>query len=835
MPGVSVVRSGGEATQVVIRGLEPKYNSITIAGVELPATSSSDRGSDLSMFSSTSLEGIEVFKTVTADMDAAVFGGSVNFDIRHAKSSSDEDLPLVSVLAQGAYKGMLDSYGDYKFVASLEKRFFNDKFGVFVQGIAQRQNLTSDKLSAYYDNQPLGISIVQYPDSIAMGSTTLSFVPSIQKRYNGTLTLDYKLPDGDISLLNLVSHGKTTTEEHSEKYSIADPDTKDLIVFGTSLQTTDLNVISNILSYKQTFGSLKIDAKLSNAYSDNVTPNGWSMDFQQQGAGTHNIPTNLTPSEVARLAASLVNTSKMRWTVNKAWNSFTKQNDQQISLDIENNFNLSDIVSIAVKGGGMYKYTTRYYNYDESSGDLSISSGTAQIEARQYIIQQLPWLQDAPYNLNPSGNSAFGFLGFYDSGMNYGKFLNGEYTIHSATKTDVIDKIMGILLSYRSATTSSPDQPVFDPDFVQSLINDYSGNETRSAGYLMATLKVGQWLTIIPGVRYQTLRTSYNAIQFSGYTEPNLSISRPYSKATAENYYGYWLPDIHIKFNPSDEISLRASYTNTIAYPDFQSFIPKLAVNNSTYTIVYNNTTLKPERAQNYDIQVSVHDNYIGLFAVSPFLKLIDDEIYNQGKVYLDTNGIKAYGFPVAFKNIYTLNTFINNPFQVKVWGIETEWQTHFWYLPSPFNNVVMNVNYTHIFSQGKFSKRMLLPVPGSKSKKYVVDTLYTDRLYQQPNDVVNLSLGYDYRKFSILFSMIYQSQVFDKPNFWWTLRSDKTKYLRWDVVIKQGLPWYNIEVFCNVNNLNNEFDIYTIRKNGFPQSENSYGLTADLGIRWRL
>jgi TonB-dependent receptor len=832
LPGVSVVRNGGQATQVVIRGLEPKYNSITIAGIALPATNSNDRGTDLSMISSSSLEGIEVYKTVTADMDAAVIGGVVNFDVRCAKPSS-EDVPLVSFNAQGGYKGMMDSYGDYKFVASVEKRFLNDKFGVFVQGIAQRQNLTSDKLSAYYDNQPLAIDVARFPDSIAMGSTTLSFVPTIQKRYDGTATLDYKLPDGDISLLNIISHGTTTTEEHSERYGIKDPGTKDIIYFGTSLQSTDLNVITNILSYKQTFGSLKIDAKLSNAYSDNVTPNGWSMDFQQQSAGTHNIPANLTPSEVAQLGWNLLDTSKMKWTGNKAWSSFTKQNDQQISLNIENNFNLSDIVSIAVKGGGMYKYTTRYYNHDESSGDLSISSATAQIGARQYIIQQLPWLQDAPYYLDPSGNSAFRFSGFYDSGLNTGSFLNGEYTMHSLTKTNVIDKIMGILQSYRSTTTSSPDQPVFDPDFVQSLANDYSGNETRSACYLMATLKVGPWLTVIPGVRYQVLRTSYTAPQFLGFVITNLSQKKPYSMVTAENSYGYWLPDFHIKINPSEEISLRVSYTNTIAYPDFQSFIPKETIDNSNYIITYNNTALKPERAQNYDVQVSVHDNSIGLFAVSPFLKLIDDEIYNPGKKILDTNGIKTFGPSASLTNPYVLYSYINNPNQVKVWGIETEWQTNFWYLPSPFKSLVMNVNYTHIFSQGTFTNRLLLPVPGSRSRKYILDTLYNDRLYQQPNDVVNLSFGYDYGKFSILFSMIYQSEVFNQPSFWWTLRSDKTKYLRWDVVIKQGLPWYNMQIYCNVNNLNNESDIYTIRKNGFPLLENSYGLTADVGIQW--
>ena len=154
LPGVSLVRSGGEATQVTIRGLEPKYNSITINGVALPSTSSGDRSTDLSMISSTSLDGIEVYKTVTADMDAAVVGGVVNFDVRCAKPSS-EDVPFLSLNVQGAYKDMVGSYGDYKYVASIEKRFFNDKFGLFAQGVAQKQNLfTLNKLANKYIRLP---------------------------------------------------------------------------------------------------------------------------------------------------------------------------------------------------------------------------------------------------------------------------------------------------------------------------------------------------------------------------------------------------------------------------------------------------------------------------------------------------------------------------------------------------------------------------------------------------------------------------------------------------------------------------------------------------------
>ena len=37
LPGVSLVRTGGEGSQVVIRGLSPQYNQVTIDGVDLPS------------------------------------------------------------------------------------------------------------------------------------------------------------------------------------------------------------------------------------------------------------------------------------------------------------------------------------------------------------------------------------------------------------------------------------------------------------------------------------------------------------------------------------------------------------------------------------------------------------------------------------------------------------------------------------------------------------------------------------------------------------------------------------------------------------------------------
>ena len=527
LPGVSLVRNGGEATQVVIRGLEPKYNSITIDGVSIPSNdvgsssatngdyskrtnNSGGRSVDMSMISSSSLEGIEIFKTVTPDMDASAIGGTVNFDIRRAKSNPG-GAPSISLLAQNSYNDLMSSNKDYKFAASIEKRFFDDKFGVFIQGIAQRQNLTSDQLGAYYYNSSL--NVVKNPDTLEMGYSTLTFNASIQQRYDGTVTFDYKLPDGELALFNVFSQGATTLKQHSDQYTVQNyTPLSDRIILGTSMQKNNLNVVSNILSYKQEFGSLKIEAKLSNAYSDNSIPYDWYMDFVQQGSGAKNISANLPPADVVSREQPLINLGQMQWTNNTAWSSFSKQDDKQANLDIKYNFNLSDLISLSVKGGGAYKYTTRYYDYDSWFGH--INDGSASVGFRQSLIKALPWLAQAPYNLNPSGNSPFPISGFYNNTMDFGKFLKGDYSMYSAANANVIDQIINTMKTVGSQRTTVADQPDFLYDMVQSTANDYSGHEIRSAEYLMATLNIGPWISVIPGVRYQALRTSYTAAQF---------------------------------------------------------------------------------------------------------------------------------------------------------------------------------------------------------------------------------------------------------------------------------------------------------------------------------
>lgn len=819
LPGVSVTRSGGEATGVVIRGLQPKYNEILIDGVQMAATSTGDRSTDLSMISSNSLSGIEVYNTVTPDMDAAVLGGVVNFQIREAHETPS-GAPRIGLLAQGGYNNLVNSYNNYKFVGSIENRYLNDRLGVFAQGIVEKINLTDDEMGGGFSVE--NAQRLSGPHVVYMNSLSLAFVPRERQRYDGTVVLDYRLPEGKIDLVNFFSQGNTTTNTLQQYYDLQGNN----ISFNDSHSFNTLNTVTNLLDYKQAFGAIRLDAKLSNSFSENRTPDSWNVSFLQAGAGDANLPKNISPAQIVRDAAAEIQLQNMFWWMINTSNSYSKQQNITGAFDLERTFSLSPLVTATLKAGAEYMYTYRWYSYGNLTGPVD---GVDNQASRAGIIQALPWLTQPPYNLQADGSGQIPIVPFVSSGFSYGNFLNGEYQMGPATDFGLIERAIQAAID----TNARADWGLgrMRPDNLAIIENNYHGYEHRKAVYIMATLDFGSHLTLIPGVRYQGLGTSYYAPRIYDANFPyNYPIAYPHRDTTINEYHGYWLPDVSLIYRPISWLNVRLAYTNTLSYPDFTQLTPLVIMGVSSIT--WHNYALAPAKSQNYDAALSIFSSNIGLFTATAFLKQIDGLIFNTGARY--PQDFSAFpGVANLFPNIqYSIDYSINDPYRVNVWGVGGEWDTHFWYLPYPLDGLVLSVNYTHLFSSAKYPFTYNYQ-SGYPPKITYVDTFYTDRLYQQPNDIANLSVGYDFKGFSILVSMIYQSNVFNSNNFWPELRGYKTKYERWDLSARQELPWHGLEVYLDINDLNNESDVYIVAGPGFPSSEQDYGRTADLGMRW--
>ena len=114
--GVSMMKnSSGNNTQLVIRGMAPRYNSTLVNGTVVPTTSGSTRAVPMDIFPSILVGRIEVTKALTPDMEASGLGGLANLVIKNAPDSAI----LAIDIATGYNQYFLDhkfSTFDYKVV-----------------------------------------------------------------------------------------------------------------------------------------------------------------------------------------------------------------------------------------------------------------------------------------------------------------------------------------------------------------------------------------------------------------------------------------------------------------------------------------------------------------------------------------------------------------------------------------------------------------------------------------------------------------------------------------------------------------------------------------------
>ena len=831
LPGVSLVRTGGEGSKVVIRGLSPQFNQITIDGVELPSDVASgnnltsgdadrltesgnvlgDRAEDLSMISSSMLGGIEVIKAITPDMDATLIGGVVNFGLRKAgkglsSSLLDEEwFPLVELRTSGGYNNLKDTYNDYRFVGSLERRFFDDGFGVFVQASAERRNLSANELGATYS---LTQKLQDNPDAPFpdLQSLDLTDVWRRRERTGATVVLDYQYESGEIGFMNFASSSRTHEVFRTQSVRQTNND----LWYTCSDKNNRLNVLSNLISVKQDISLFRIEGRFSHSYTESRNPEDLLYNFWQNDAGfTANSLAKVHPTVLASFARP--DAADANLDIIQTSETFQKERSLTGSLDLKTDITVSDLLTGSVKFGGVYQYRARDYDYNQSDGSQLYSGGAAVLTA---FLRAYPELDD-------NGRAVGSFLNFINDSYTFGEFLNGEYNLNYATDPS----LMWRLLPYAKVT---PTFEGYRKNNLATFVNDYDGNEKKSAGYAMLTLNVGDAITILPGVRYQNLTTTYTAMR--GRTIPGGIAG---SDTTVTLSHGYWLPMAHVRYRPVDWLQLHFAYTNTLNYPDYSSITPRYFVGSAA--ISYNNWRIKPARSENFDIVASVYTNELGLLTVNGFKKRIEDLIFFSHTYISDLSPYPD--LPQSTTQLYEFNTYINNPVPIDVLGLETEWQTHFWFLPEPFNGIVFNINYTHIFSEASYprTEKIVIYDEDGNSITIINDTTYTTRLLHQPNDILNLAIGYDFGGFSARLSLLYQDNIFKKPDFWMQNRVNSDKFSRWDLSVKQELPWLGMQVFFNINNITGEDDVDINQKNGFPASEQRYGMSADAGIRIRL
>ena len=856
LPGVSTQKSSGEDNKIVVRGLAPQYNEVAIGGITLSSTGNSqigatsigssganapsnDRSVDLTMITPYMIKSIEVYKSLTPDMEANAIGGYVNMELREAPSGFHGD-----ALWQSGYTQKTNNYGNYRAVVSGSDRFFDDQLGIYVLGNAEQYDRSADNMNASY------ATANSIPDPsgyrpVWVNNVTLNRHLETRQRYGGNIILDYRLPFGSIKSVNMAS--RLTSDYHDYNTIInyfAGNTNKDIdFSYREGKGNTDLAI--NSLAFSTDLGFISADLKAANSYSRNHLPYSPYYIFQQNNAtkGWTTAITNVTPDALSHL----VNYGPDSTTLLQSLNLFSSdyhENDQAYKADFKIPFNPGTALSGFFKFGGEYRYN--YITNDQNTPYITIrgTTGIASV-VQNSIAAAYPGLRYGTGGFLEGTNFAStntkllnSFLDNKFGQINWAadpKFLNGLTNYISANSADF------------APLQSDPTAGGWYDGLFQQLPNDYKYVERYYGTYAMTELDFGNDLLVVGGARYEQTKSLYFAYNMEDERNP---YSQPVFPVTKYPQNHYWLPQVQARYNITEWSDIRYSYTQTLARPDYTALSPHFVVSAAAGAVYAGNPTLNPAQANNHDVLLSFHNNELGLLSVGGFYKEINHftysasyPLYNQ-KFY-DAQGVT--GLPYTLEsfspflsagdrsgdNGKTVTTFINSPFTAYVRGIETDLQTRLWYLPAPLDGIVFGVNYSRISSKAAYP--YFDTQPQGRTIRFI-DSTRTDRLVYQPNDVMNAYIGYDYKGFSGRVSFVYQGNVVTTIGSYPETEGFSKNYNRFDISARQKLPWAEgLQLYLDVNNLNAEPNISTQPSIGGFTSEQFYGLTGDLGIRFTL
>jgi TonB-dependent receptor len=847
LPGVSTLESSGEANKVVIRGLAPQFNTVSIEGIRLPSTGSdqigvsalgntsptggdgtvtNDRSVDLTMVSPYMLKSISVYKTLTPDMMANSIGGTVNMELREAPSELHYDL-----LWQSGYTAKTGSYGNYRAVGSVSRRFYQDKLGVYLLGNLEKYDRDDDEMTATYATTDKFVDPATGYRPVQVRRVPLQRHIETRQRYGGNLILDYRLPSGSIKSVNMYTRLKSNFKDHRTILNYFDK----LLNFTYHEGINNTDVIISSFDFKYDFSRVLMDLKFAYTSAENNLPESPFLQFKTGQVTTGNIPENMIPDSLKYLwhypgADSI-------WLDNiNLWSSLYKEKNSTFSSNFKFPFNLASIFSGYLKIGGMYYHQTN--SNDQSTPYASVSStGQFQTDMVNDLSDKFGVYVDPSTNKFQASN----FTGNPDL---LDPFLDNQFgEIYWACNPTIpmeMARYLNISPQWAGRATGGPDQTGgWYNGMFQNLANSYEYKEDYYASYLMSEINLRNF-QVVGGVRYENTQSEFTAYNMYDMRNPQ---AQDCDTVVTHPKNEFWLPMVQTKYSPLKWFDVRYAYTQTLARPDYHQLSPKITYDSPAMNVRAGNPDLVPAHAYNHDLSLSFHSNKLGLLTVGGFYKTIKDFTYSTRyklhptAVSEDVKTLSDFsimGIPPS--DGANLNTYINSPHPAYVKGLEFDFQTRLWYLPYGLDGVVLGINYTMIESDATYPLRDEVT---DYSVRPPVTTTYDStragRLIYQPNDIMNSYIGYDYRGFSARLSFIFQgnSVSYIGP---FPVQDGYTKdYFRIDASARQTLPLTGMELYLDVINFNGERNSAAQRSiDGFT-SVKHYGTVVNLGLRYRL
>lgn len=772
LSGISVENDQGEGRYVVIRGMDPDLNSTSINGVRASA-SENRRAMQLDVIPSDVLDGLEVQKSLTPDMDGDSIGGSVNVKTLSAFSRKEAYLKL---RMEGGYNENREDWSPKASVAGSDTfELANDRrLGVAAALSWQSRKMSTDNNEG--DDWEVADNGNEYPESFEPRYYRLE-----RERIGAVLNLDYDLSDTTtLFARSLYSKFEDDEQRYAQGYSDLEPISDEAI----RKNSTDFGFAEIDMNTKD---RVQTAETLSLSFGSNTQWELWALDTNfGYSHGEEDDPDVVNSSWVGEFESGSdgIADGSPVLTLNRA-----KAEKPVVESD---HFDL-------LRDPGAYEL-------DEIEHEKSLSEDTQwslQFDAnRQFESWELKFGAKARLREKTNDEDAdiYGGDDLYTVADVYDPDAAEDYGFRNVI--DPLPSTRGV----RDILRSGEGIEFEDIDsLLASESNDWEVNEDVYAAYGMFKWFTGK-LTLTGGVRveYTDFSSDGNAVELVEEGEEHngvvLEDDTVFIEAIeASRDYTDVLPSLNLRYDITDTVVARAAVSRSIVRPLFEDVASRIAVEDGEAEI--GNPELDPYSAWNYDLSLEYYPTDLSVLSAGVFYKDIDDFIFQQTFDDYEFGG-----------QVFDEATIAQNGDSAEVLGLELNYQQHFGFLPSPFDGLLLSVNYTYVDSDAQVDDRDI-------------------SFPKQSDNIAGFVVGYEKYGLDMRLAIKYRDKYLDEL-VEEGLDRITDSHAQWDFTAKYSFS-DNWMAYAEFSNINGEPEYYYAGNSRRLLQYDEYGMTSVIGVQY--
>ncbi len=594
LPGLTISRDQGEGRFVSVRGVSAGLSTVTINGMRIGTPEDGSRAVPLDVIPTGSVDGIEVVKVPTPDMPGDAVGGAINVS---SASAFDRNGQQITYRLEGSYNdlsGETSPKAQFNFSDVVDGFGGTDNVGISFGLNYLNRKLESDNIEPAYDflefNGEDVFTLLEvnerkyFVERERIGfNLNLEYQPSESTRFYAN-TVYSEFTDAETRQRNVfVFEDATITSYDGRNVSYADIP-EDSFRRRVRFRTKEQDTLAFALGAEHDFQTWSLDYNAGISTTDERVPDEKEGRFEKsgnaldalvqigQGIPSYTFMENGAPA-VGYLDNSLYELDRV---VNEPLS--VDDDDVNFALNIEVPMAFG-IESLTVKTGidGRFKDKLTDVNEFEERDTPDVLLSQFTTGAPSYGLSDIG-----------QGISSSAFVNFYNSN--------------------------------RSEFRQRPQD--VEENLALNAAQDFNAEEDVTAGYMMGTWNLDR-VRVIAGVRVE--RTDYtadgNELLFN--EDGDLTIS----DRSVSSKYTDVLPGLHLRYEPADNLVLRAAWSNTIARPSFSDISPRSRINLEDSEIELGNPNLDPYKSTNFDLLADWYYGNSGVISAGVFYKDIDDYI----------------------------------------------------------------------------------------------------------------------------------------------------------------------------------------------------------------